>query len=434
MNIYQLIRRMLKVGLIGFGGGSALIPVIEDEVVGEQPEQGISKEEYDDMVMVACVTPGALPVELAGMLGTQISGGFGMLAGALSMALPGAILTLLFLILMENAQNQLVLQIQYASLGVTAFIALMLVNYIMEVIRGAACDKGKVICAIALVFALTGGKNISRLLGLPVQLPYLTTIQVLLCAFVLLGLSEIWKRHRYTTDAPVSSFIASNGRQHYGRNLVICVLFSAVLAIPACMVCDQSLLFMVRGWMSSLVSFGGGDAYLTVADGMFVATSMIEEDIFYGKIVPVINALPGSILCKTMTGIGYYLGLASEKSVIEGVMVAVAGIGVSVAASCFVVNLVRLLVCRFQSMSFFLRLKNWIRPIVSGLLITVILSLLTHAQKMAAGHSIFEYTYILYMAILYVFLVVLQRMLKPTKWKLVIVSVAGALLMCNFLH
>ena len=111
MNIYQLARRMLKVGLIGFGGGSALIPVIEDEVVGEHPEQGISKEEYDDMVMVACVTPGALPVELAGMLGAQISGGIGMLASALSMALPGAILTLLFLIIMENAQNQVVLQI-----------------------------------------------------------------------------------------------------------------------------------------------------------------------------------------------------------------------------------------------------------------------------------------------------------------------------------
>ena len=43
MNIYQLARRMLKVGLIGFGGGSALIPVIEDEVVGEHLEQGISK-------------------------------------------------------------------------------------------------------------------------------------------------------------------------------------------------------------------------------------------------------------------------------------------------------------------------------------------------------------------------------------------------------
>lgn len=433
MNIYQLVRRMLKVGLIGFGGGSALIPVIEDEVVGEHPEQGISKEEYDDMVMVACVTPGALPVELAGMLGAQISGGIGMLASALSMALPGAILTLLFLIIMENAQNQVVLQIQYASLGVTTFIALMLINYIMEVIRAAASDKGTVICAIAVVFALTGGKNVSRLLGLPVQLPYLTTVQVLLFAFALLGSSEIWNRHRHTTDAPDASFIARNGRQYYGRNLVLCVLFSAVLAIPACMVCDQSWLFIVRGWMSSLVSFGGGDAYLIVADGMFVATSMIEEDIFYGKIVPVINALPGSILCKTMTGIGYYLGLTGGKSMIAGILVAIAGIGVSVAASCFVVNLVRLLVCRFQSMAFFLRLKNWIRPIVSGLLITVILSLLTHAQKMAVGHNVFGYTYILYMAILYVLLVVLQRMLKLTKWKLVIVSVVGALLMCNFL-
>ena len=59
----RMLLSMLKIGAAGFGGGSALIPVIEDEVVKGQ--HLLSKKEYDEDVVSACVTPGALPVEHA---------------------------------------------------------------------------------------------------------------------------------------------------------------------------------------------------------------------------------------------------------------------------------------------------------------------------------------------------------------------------------
>ena len=49
---------MLKIGFIGFGGGSALIPVIEDEVV--EKDKIVSEEEFNDDVMIASITPGAV--------------------------------------------------------------------------------------------------------------------------------------------------------------------------------------------------------------------------------------------------------------------------------------------------------------------------------------------------------------------------------------
>ena len=49
---------MLKIGFIGFGGGSALIPVIEEEVV--EKDKIVSEEEFNDDVMIASITPGAL--------------------------------------------------------------------------------------------------------------------------------------------------------------------------------------------------------------------------------------------------------------------------------------------------------------------------------------------------------------------------------------
>ena len=45
-----LMVSMLKIGCVGFGGGSALIPVIEKEVVEEQGL--VQKEEYDKDVIV----------------------------------------------------------------------------------------------------------------------------------------------------------------------------------------------------------------------------------------------------------------------------------------------------------------------------------------------------------------------------------------------
>ena len=55
-DIVRLGMSMLRIGAIGFGGGNALIPVIEKEVV----ENGklVTKRAYDEDVVAACITPG----------------------------------------------------------------------------------------------------------------------------------------------------------------------------------------------------------------------------------------------------------------------------------------------------------------------------------------------------------------------------------------
>ena len=54
---FTFIESMIKVGVIGFGGGNALIPVLEQEVVNEK--KLVSKDEYDKSVIAATLTPGA---------------------------------------------------------------------------------------------------------------------------------------------------------------------------------------------------------------------------------------------------------------------------------------------------------------------------------------------------------------------------------------
>ena len=108
--VTRLISSMFRVGLIGFGGGNALIPILEQIAVDEQ--KLVSQEEYDEDVVVASITPGALPVEIAGGIGRRSIGSAGLLVGSISLALPGVILTLVLSAVISVLSSSVLLQIR----------------------------------------------------------------------------------------------------------------------------------------------------------------------------------------------------------------------------------------------------------------------------------------------------------------------------------
>ena len=83
---------MLRIGCIGFGGGNALIPIMQKALV--ETSKVVTAEEFNEDVVVSSITPGALPVEIAGGIGSRLYGRLGMFLGALGMALPGICLVL----------------------------------------------------------------------------------------------------------------------------------------------------------------------------------------------------------------------------------------------------------------------------------------------------------------------------------------------------
>src|SRR5699024_2057272 len=123
----SMITTMLKIGFIGFGGGTALIPVIEEEIV--EKNKVVTEEQVNNEVMIASITPGALPVEIASGIGYQTDGNRGMMAAASAMAFPGAFLTVLFLVLFSSAGASVKTQISYLAVGISAYIILTLIKY-----------------------------------------------------------------------------------------------------------------------------------------------------------------------------------------------------------------------------------------------------------------------------------------------------------------
>lgn len=182
-----MLASLLKIGCIGFGGGSALIPVIEKEVVEEQ--KLVTEEEYNKDVVVACITPGALPMEIATGLGKRAYGILGMLLSGVMMAFPGALVTVIMLSVMSWVDQGVLNQIEILSIGISAFIACLLTEYSRKTLAEARKEsKGRWKRAVVIlvgVFLLSGGNAVYSILGIDAE-PFfcLSTLQVLGIAFL----------------------------------------------------------------------------------------------------------------------------------------------------------------------------------------------------------------------------------------------------------
>ncbi len=92
--LYQLFSAMLKIGLFTFGGGYAMIPLLDNEFVTRR--QWLDGDEFMDLVTIAESTPGPIAINCATYIGYKKKRLAGALAATLGMVLPS--FTVIFLI------------------------------------------------------------------------------------------------------------------------------------------------------------------------------------------------------------------------------------------------------------------------------------------------------------------------------------------------
>lgn len=93
MMIYlQLMLSFIKIGLFSFGGGYAMIPLIQKEI---EAHQWLTSQEFIDIIAVAEATPGPIAVNSATFVGFKVAGFWGSTISTISVALPSFIIVLL---------------------------------------------------------------------------------------------------------------------------------------------------------------------------------------------------------------------------------------------------------------------------------------------------------------------------------------------------
>ena len=84
--IAVLFYTMFKIGLFTFGGGYAMIALLEGELVGKK--EWIDHEEFMDLIAIAESTPGPIAINAATYVGYRACGIAGALAATLGICLP----------------------------------------------------------------------------------------------------------------------------------------------------------------------------------------------------------------------------------------------------------------------------------------------------------------------------------------------------------
>lgn len=102
MIFLELFITFFKIGLFTFGGGYAMIPLMEQEVVGNQ---WLTLTELTNVIAISQSTPGPFAVNVATFVGMDMGGLLGALIAALAVALPSFIIIFIIAKAFTNFQN-----------------------------------------------------------------------------------------------------------------------------------------------------------------------------------------------------------------------------------------------------------------------------------------------------------------------------------------
>ena len=117
MTYFNLFLIFFKVGLFSFGGGYAILPLMQHEVV--DVNKWISFKEFMDIVAVSQITPGPISINLATHVGYRIGGVVGSTIATTSVVLPSIIIVSLIVIFLKRFNQLPVVQRIFKSLRVT---------------------------------------------------------------------------------------------------------------------------------------------------------------------------------------------------------------------------------------------------------------------------------------------------------------------------
>lgn len=93
MVVLELFVAFLKIGLFSFGGGYAMIPLMEKEVV--DINMWLTLPQMVDIISVSQMTPGPIAINLATFVGYKTAGFWGSLSATMGVVLPSFIIVLM---------------------------------------------------------------------------------------------------------------------------------------------------------------------------------------------------------------------------------------------------------------------------------------------------------------------------------------------------
>lgn len=136
-SLAELFFTFLKIGLFTFGGGYAMISMIENEFV--EKKRWLTQIELMEIVTIAESTPGPIAVNSATYVGYRVCGFFGSLFATLAVCIPSFVIIYIISIFYDTFMQ--LTAVAYAFRGIQAGVALMITTAGIRMFRKTQRDK-----------------------------------------------------------------------------------------------------------------------------------------------------------------------------------------------------------------------------------------------------------------------------------------------------
>lgn len=119
----QLFTIFFKIGLFTIGGGYAMVPIIEDEIVTKK--QWIEKEDFVDLLAISQSAPGILAVNISIFIGYKLHGIKGSIITTLGTILPSFLIILSIAMFFQSFKDNIYVEKMFKAIrpAVVALIA-----------------------------------------------------------------------------------------------------------------------------------------------------------------------------------------------------------------------------------------------------------------------------------------------------------------------
>ncbi|MBR6654425.1 MAG: chromate transporter [Oscillospiraceae bacterium] len=157
MNIYlDLFLSFAKVGVLTFGGGYAMLPILQREVA--ENKKWATEEELMDYYAIGQCTPGVIAVNTATFIGRKVKGLAGSILSTLGVVFPSLVIIIAIAAFVNNFADSPIVQNAFA--GIRACVCVLILNAVVKLWKKAIVDKPTLLI-FAIVFILSVFTNLS---------------------------------------------------------------------------------------------------------------------------------------------------------------------------------------------------------------------------------------------------------------------------------
>ena len=149
--ILTMFFTFFKIGSFTFGGGYAMIPLIETEVVTKK--KWISKDDFLDIVVISQTFPGALVVNTSIFIGYRIGGLLGAIIGLLGVILPSFFIILCIAVFFIKFRDYYYVDLIFK--GISAAVPMLILIAVVSLSKSLKINYVNLIIILVTIASIT---------------------------------------------------------------------------------------------------------------------------------------------------------------------------------------------------------------------------------------------------------------------------------------